>query len=101
MTPTLNAYLMVAGLLFTLGFLGVMVRRNTLFVYMCLELMLAASSLVFVAFSRYNQVMDGALFVFFIITVAAAEIAVGLAIIVGLYRKIGTIQMDKMNRLKG
>lgn len=101
MTPTLNAYLWVAGLLFIIGFFGVMIRRNALFVYMCLELMLASTSIVFVAFSRYNQVMDGALMVFFIITVAAAEIAIGLALIVGLYRKLGTIQLDKMNRLKG
>ncbi|MBC2595832.1 NADH-quinone oxidoreductase subunit NuoK [Ruficoccus amylovorans] len=95
----LNAYLFVAGLLFALGFFGVLLRRNTLVIYMCMELMLNAVNLALVAFSRYNQTMDGNLFVFFIITVAAAEVAVGLAIIVALYRKRRTVQVEELNAL--
>ncbi|PAW63024.1 MAG: NADH-quinone oxidoreductase subunit K [Opitutia bacterium Tous-C1TDCM] len=98
--PTLNAYLAVAVLLFAIGLIGVLIRRNTLVVFMCLELMLVASTLALVAFSRYNGTMDGNVFVFFILTVAAAEVAVGLAIIVALFRKRQTIQLDQLNTLK-
>jgi len=100
MQPGLQAYLTVAGLLFAIGFFGVLVRKNTLVMYMCLELMLSAATLAAVAFSRYYGSMDGALFVFFIITVAAAEVAVGLAIIVALYRRRRTIEVDELNYLK-
>jgi NADH-quinone oxidoreductase subunit K len=100
MTPGLQAYLTVAGVLFAIGFAGVLLRRNVLIIYMCLELMLTASTLALVAFSRFNGTMDGAIFVFFIITVAAAEVAVGLAIIVALYRRRRTIQVDELNYLK-
>ncbi|QYY34659.1 NADH-quinone oxidoreductase subunit NuoK [Ruficoccus sp. ZRK36] len=95
----LNAYLFVAGLLFALGFFGVLLRRNTLVIYMCMELMLNAVNLALVAFSRFNRTMDGNIFVFFIITVAAAEVAVGLAIIVALYRKRRTVQVEELNAL--
>ena len=98
--PTLHAYLAISAALFALGFLGVLIRRNTLVVFMCLELMLVASTLALVAFSRFYGTMDGALFVFFIITVAAAEVAVGLAIIVALYRRRRTVQVDELNYLK-
>jgi NADH-quinone oxidoreductase subunit K len=98
--PTLNAYLAVAVLLFAIGLIGELIRRNTLVVFMCLELMLVASTLALVAFSRYNGTMDGNVFVFFILTVAAAEVAVGLAIIVALFRKRQTIQLDQLNTLK-
>ncbi len=98
--PTLNAYLALSVLLFALGLLGVLIRRNTLVVFMCLELMLVASTLALVAFSRFNGTMDGNVFVFFILTVAAAEVAVGLAIIVALFRKRQTIQIDQLNTLK-
>lgn len=98
--PSLNAYLAVAVLLFAIGLIGVLIRRNTLVVFMCLELMLVASTLALVAFSRYNGTMDGNVFVFFILTVAAAEVAVGLAIIVALFRKRQTIQLDQLNTLK-
>ena len=98
--PTLNAYLAVAVLLFAIGLIGVLIRRNTLVVFMCLEQMLVASTLALVAFSRYNGTMDGNVFVFFILTVAAAEVAVGLAIIVALFRKRQTIQLDQLNTLK-
>ncbi|PTX95841.1 NADH-quinone oxidoreductase subunit NuoK [Opitutus sp. ER46] len=100
MAPTLNAYLVLSFLLFAIGLLGVLIRRNTLVVFMCLELMLVASTLALVAFSRFNGTMDGNVFVFFILTVAAAEVAVGLAIIVALFRKRQTVQLDELNSLK-
>ena len=97
---TLNAYLLVSFVLFGIGLIGVLIRRNTLVVFMCLELMLVASTLALVAFSRFNGTMDGNVFVFFILTVAAAEVAVGLAIIVALFRKRQTVQVDELNSLK-
>ena len=97
---TLNGYLAIAVALFAIGLIGVLVRRNTLVVFMCLELMLVASTLALVAFSRFNGTMDGNVFVFFILTVAAAEVAVGLAIIVALFRKRQTVQVDELNSLK-
>jgi len=97
---TLNAYLTISVLLFAIGLLGVLIRRNTLIVFMCLELMLVASTLALVAFSRFNGTMDGNVFVFFILTVAAAEVAVGLAIIVALFRKRMTVAVDELNTLK-
>lgn len=104
MQIALSHYLVVAGLLFSLGFLGVLVRRNTLVVYMCIELMLNAANIALVAFSRYNAtgqpLHDGDVFVFFIITVAAAEVAVGLAIIVSLFRARGTVSLDGLNQIK-
>ena len=98
--PTLNAYLAIAAALFAIGFLGVLIRRNTLVIFMSLELMLVASTLALVAFSRFNGTMDGNVFVFFILTVAAAEVAVGLAIIVAPFRKRRTIQVNELNSLK-
>jgi NADH-quinone oxidoreductase subunit K len=98
--PTLNVYLVLSALLFAIGFLGVLFRRNTLVIFMCLELMLVATTLALVAFSRFNGTMDGNVFVFFILTVAAAEVAVGLAIIVALFRKRQTIEVDQLNALK-
>jgi NADH-quinone oxidoreductase subunit K len=99
MTVGLNAFILVAGLLFAVGLLGVLLRKNTLVIYMSLELMLNAVNLALVAFSRYNGTMDGNLFVFFIITVAAAEVAVGLAIIVALFRRRQTVMVDQLNAL--
>ncbi len=96
----LNHYLVVSALLFALGFFGVLVRRNTLVIYMCLELMLNASTLAAVAFARFNGTMAGNIFVFFIITVAAAEVAVGLAIIVALFRLRHTVQLEELTALK-
>ena len=96
----LNHYLLLSAVLFAIGFFGVLLRRNTLVVYMCLELMLVASTIAAVAFSRYNGTMDGNIFVFFIITVAAAEVAVGLAIIVALFRLRGTVQLEELTSLK-
>jgi NADH-quinone oxidoreductase subunit K len=96
----LNHYLLLSALLFAIGFFGVLLRRNTLVVYMCLELMLSASILAAVAFSRFNGTMDGNILVFFIITVAAAEVAVGLAIIVALYRARQTTHVEDIHSLK-
>ena len=100
MKPALEAYVMLSAALFVVGFLGVLVRRNTLVIYMCLELMLVAATLALVAFSRFNGTEDGDVFVFFILTVAAAEVAVGLAIIVALFRARQTIQVDRLDSLK-
>jgi NADH-quinone oxidoreductase subunit K len=100
MTPSPGAYVMLSASLFAIGFLGVLVRRNTLVIYMCLELMLVAATLALVAFSRFNGTEDGDVFVFFILTVAAAEVAVGLAIIVALFRTRQTIQVDRLDSLR-
>lgn len=96
----LNLLVSLSILLFTIGVFGVMVRRNTLIVYMCLELILNAINLALVSFSRYNNTADGPLFVFFIIAIAAAEVSVGLAIIVSLFRLRKTIHLQDLNQLK-
>ncbi len=93
-------YLIVSGLLFSLGLLGVILRRNLLVIYMCLELMLNAANLALVALSHFNGKLDGQIVVFFIITVAAAEVAVGLALIVALYRKRQTAHVEDLTALK-
>lgn len=102
----LNDYLLVSGLLFATGLAGVIMRRNIIVVFMCLELMLSAANLSLIAFSRFNTIArlpdyNGQMLVFFIITVAAAEVAVGLAIIVALYRARQTIHTDELTSLKG
>lgn len=105
--PSLNDYLLVSGLLFSIGLAGVVLRRNIIIVFMCLELMLSAANLTLVAFSRFNVAKNGLpdyngqMLVFFVITVAAAEVAVGLAIIVALYRARQTIHTDELVTLKG
>ena len=96
----LNDYLHLSALLFALGFFGVLLRKNTLVIYMCLELMLIASTLALAAFSRFNGTLDGNVFVFFILTIAAAEVAVGLAIIVALFRRRHTVAVEELNYLK-
>ena len=96
----LSAYLLVSALLFAIGFFGVLLRKNTLIIYMCLELMLLASTLALVAFSKFNGTLDGNVFVFFVLTIAAAEVAVGLAIIVALFRQRHTVQVEELNHLK-
>ena len=100
MTASLNAYLGLSAVLFAIGFMGVLLRRNALVIFMSLELMLVAATLALVAFSRFNGTMDGNVFVFFILTVAAAEVAVGLGIVVALFRKRGTIQVNELDSLK-
>ena len=96
----LNHYLVVSVLLFSLGLLGVIARRNVLVIYMSLELMLNAANLALVAFSRYNNNLNGQIMVFFIITVAASEVAVGLALIVALYRRRQTTHVEDLTTLK-
>ena len=93
-------YLIVSGLLFALGLMGIIMRRNLLVIYMCLELMLNAANLALVAMSRFNGNLDGQIMVFFIITVAAAEVAVGLALIVALYRKRQTAHVEDLASMK-
>ena len=100
MEPLLNHYLLVSGALFAIGLLGVIVRRNLLIIYMSLELMLNAANLALVAMSRFNGNLDGQVMVFFIITVAAAEVAVGLALIVALYRRRQTIEVEDLATMK-
>jgi len=100
MEPTLSHYLLVSGALFSIGLLGVIVRRNLLIIYMSLELMLNAANVALVAMSRFNGNLDGQVMVFFIITVAAAEVAVGLALIVALYRKRQTAEVDDLATMK-
>ncbi len=100
MSVGLSHYLVVSAILFCLGLFGVIVRRNLLVIYMGLELMLNAANLALVAFSRFNNNLDGQIFVFFIITVAAAEVAVGLALIVALYRKRQTAQVEDLTLMK-
>jgi NADH-quinone oxidoreductase subunit K len=100
MNVGLEHYLVVSVLLFCLGLVGVIVRRNLLVIYMSLELMLNAANLALVAFSRYTDSLDGQVFVFFIITVAAAEVSVGLALIVALYRKRQTAHVEDLTTLK-
>ncbi|HYT59813.1 MAG TPA: NADH-quinone oxidoreductase subunit NuoK [Haliangiales bacterium] len=100
MTPGLEHYLVVSALLFCLGLLGVVVRRNLLVIYMSLELMLNAANLALVASSRFNGHLNGQVMVFFIITVAAAEVAVGLALIVALYRKRQSAHVEDLTTMK-
>ncbi len=103
---TLNHYLFVSGALFALGLAGVVVRRNIIIIFMCLEMMLSAANLALVGFSRF-RVTDGLpdyaaqSLVFFTITVAAAEVAVGLAVIVALYRTRQSVEVDTITRMRG
>ncbi len=96
----LSYYLILALLLFSIGVIGVLIRRNAIIVFMCIELMLNSVNLVFVAFSSFLGTINGEIFVFFIMTVAAAEAAIGLAIIIALYRNKQTINIDEINILK-
>ena len=103
---SLNEYLLVSGLLFAIGLAGVVLRRNIIIIFMSLELMLSAANLTLVAFSRFNMVdglpdYNGQVLVFFIITVAAAEVAVGLAIIVALFRAKRTTNVDDITSMSG
>ena len=96
----LEHYLIVSALLFSLGLLGVITRRNLLIIYMSLELMLNSANLALVAFSRFNNNLDGQVMVFFIMTVAAAEVAVGLALIVAIFRRRQTTHVEDLTSLK-
>ncbi len=101
MTPVgLEQYIIVSVLLFCLGLLGVIMRRNLIVIYMSLELMLNAGNLALVAFSRFNNNLNGQVMVFFIITVAATEVAVGLALIVAVYRRRQTTHVEDLASLR-
>jgi NADH-quinone oxidoreductase subunit K len=94
-------YVVLSAILFSIGALGVLVRRNPLIIFMSVELMLNAANLAFVAFTRFYQTLNGQIFVFFVMTVSAAEVAVGLALIVTIFRTKHSINIDEMNGLKG
>lgn len=97
----LSLYIGLSAILFSLGALGVLVRRNAIVIFMSIELMLNAANLAFVAFARYHQSMNGQVFVFFVMAVAAAEVAVGLALVVAIFRSRQTVNVDDLNSLKG
>jgi NADH-quinone oxidoreductase subunit K len=97
----INWYIALSGILFTIGALGVLLRRNAIILFMSIELMLNSANLLFVAFARHLGNLDGQVLVFFVITVAAAEVAVGLALIVAIFRTKKSINIDEINLLKG
>ncbi len=101
MAVSLNSYLIVSAILFSIGVIGVLVRRNPLVIFMSIELMLNAVNLTFMAFANALGSVDGWIFVFLSLTVAAAEVVVGLAIIVAIFRTRKEIDIDEMNTLKG
>ncbi len=98
--PT-SYFVALSAILFTLGVVGVLTRRNAIIIFMSIELMLNSANLLFVAFAREFQQLDGQIFVFFIMAVAAAEVAVGLALIVTIFRNKRSINVDEINQLKG
>ena len=98
--PVPPSYLILSGILFTIGVIGALTRRNAIIVFMCIEMMLNAVNLTFITLSRFLQSMDGVIFAFFVMAVAAAEAAVGLAIFVMIYRSRETINVDEINLLK-
>jgi NADH-quinone oxidoreductase subunit K len=95
-----TSYFVLSVILFTIGALGVLIRRNAIVIFMSVELMLNAANLAFVAFSQLYDTLSGQVFVFFVITVAAAEVAVGLALIVAIFRTKQSIDVDEMSSLK-
>jgi NADH-quinone oxidoreductase subunit K len=96
----LNWYIFLCTFLFCIGIMGVLFRRNAIIILMCIELMLNSVNLLLVAFSAYSGNSDGQVFVFFIMVVAAAEVAVGLALLMSIYRNIGSTDIDVLNKLK-
>lgn len=100
MIPT-AFYVVLAGVVFTIGVLGVLIRRNVLIIFMCVEMMMNAVNLTFVALSRQFGTLDGQVFVFLIMAVAAAEVAIGLAIVLGVIRHKDTTNVDRINLLNG
>ena len=96
----LNSYLIMSAILFAIGTIGVLTRKNAIVIFMCIEMMLNAANLSFVAFSRHLGNLDGQIFVFFIMTVAAAEAAVGLALIIAFYNNKESIDVDDVNLMK-
>ena len=100
MVPT-TYYILLSAILFTIGALGVLIRRNAILIFMAVELMLNAANLAFVAYARAYEALSGQVFVFFVMTVAAAEVAVGLALIVAIFRTKQSIDVDQLSSLKG
>jgi NADH-quinone oxidoreductase subunit K len=100
MSVPLEAYLLLSAFLFSVGVIGVATRRNALIIFMSIELMLNAVNLTFLAFARFLYSMEGQIFVFFVMVVAAAEVAVGLAIIIAIYRNRETVDVAELNLLK-
>ena len=98
---SLSNYLIVSAILFMIGAGGVMFRKNVIVIFMCVELMLNAVILTLIAFSQFMGDQSGQILVFFVMTVAAAEAAVGLAIVISVYRNKETVEIDKLNLLKG
>lgn len=96
----LDSYILLSALLFCIGVMGVLFRRNAIIILMCIEIMLNSVNLLLVAFSAYSGNSDGQVFVFFIMVVAAAEVAVGLALMMSIYRNIGSTDIDVLNKLK-
>lgn len=94
-------YVGLSAVLFTIGAMGVLIRRNAIVIFMSVELMLNAANLAFVAFARAYEAVSGQIFVFFVMTVAAAEVAVGLALIVAIFHTKQSIDVDQMNSMKG
>ena len=99
-TIPLNLYILLSAILFTIGVFGVLLRRNAIIIFMSIELMLNAVNLLLVAFSTYLGDPEGQVFVFFIMAVAAAEVAVGLAILTMIYRNTGSVDIEVLNKLK-
>jgi len=100
MTVTLNHYLVLSALLFCIGVAGVLLRRNAIIIFMSIELMLNAVNLTFIAFARHLDSLDGHIFVLFVMAVAAAEVAVGLAIIIAIFKRKSSADVDRVNLLK-
>ena len=98
---TIEWYVALSVTLFLIGSMGVLLRRNAIILFMSIEMMLNSANLLFVAFARYLGDLDGQVLVFFVITVAAAEVAVGLALIVAIFRTKHSINIDEINLLKG
>lgn len=101
MTVTVEWYLVLSIILFSIGTLGVLTRRNALIIFMSIELMLNSANLLFVAFARHYSDLDGQIWVFFTMTVAAAEVAVGLALAVSIFRNRESINIDEIRMMKG
>jgi len=97
----LNYYLILSAMLFTIGVVGVLIKRNPIVIFMCVELMLNAVNLTFVAFSRYRNDLGGQMMVIFVMAVAAAEVAVGLGILVSIFRNRTSINVDEIDLMKG
>jgi NADH-quinone oxidoreductase subunit K len=97
---SLHSYLILSAILFSIGTVGVLIRRNAIVIFMCVELMLNSVNLTFIAFSKYLGNMDGQIFVFFVMTVAAAEAAVGLALMIAFYKNRESIDVEDLNLMK-